>query len=147
MKASLQSSQRVVASLAGAGLLVAQCRHSPRLACEPPYRAAAAAAATPPIPSWWRRNVSWIYPLPIPRTLVKKDSIFAMGNIQSQRQDDARRIHALQPRIQKARGDMQALNEVAYQITSIMYGKGLTPQDRENFLAVRFIVEWIHALP
>lgn len=66
--------------------------------------------------------------------------MFGMGhNIQRQRQDDARLIHALQPKIKQARGDMQALNEIAHHITSIMYGKGLTPQDRENFLAVRFL--------
>ena len=90
-------------------------------------------------PSWLRRNVvSWVYPLPFPRPLIAKDPIFCDSTHRSglrQREHDAKILQALL-RNKPDNMDITTFNELAYQITAISYGKGLTPQDRENFLAV-----------
>ena len=126
MKALLQRSERILLAAPLAGFICID-------------RRTAVSSCETSTPSWLRRHVvSWVYPLPFPRPLVTKDSIFCDTTLQRglrQRECDAKLLLALlrdKPRTM----DITALNELAYQITAITYGKGLTPQDRENFLAV-----------
>jgi len=128
----------MIARLSVAGLVLERYNSNHLLLPSSPTAGCDAAAKPPSTPSWWRRHLSWIIALPIPRVLVKNDSVFVHGGL-VQRERDATRLRELllHPKVQQARTlrDMPALNEVAHQITCITYGKGLTPQDREDFLA------------
>ena len=100
--------------------------------------------APPPPPSWWRRTLSSMHlaSLPIPRTLLRQDPAFSDAQLRRglrKRQRDEQSLRSLQGKIQKAHqaGNNPELGRLFAQVTEIAYGKGVSPQQREDFLVVR----------
>ena len=82
--------------------------------------------------------------LPIPRLLTPRDPLFSYPELQRglrRRRHDETRLRELlsSPRLQEARAgqDQKRRNGLFEEVNELVYGKGVTPQSREDFL-IRF---------
>ena len=126
-------------------------RYQPAL-CEsnPPPRADQHASTTLiNVPSRGRRllNHLGIVNLPVPRILTPTDPIFSYPEMKAgirQRAGDEAKLRSLQTEAIEARnsGDTQRINAVFEKISSIAYGVGVKPQDREDFLVKYGCTGW-----
>jgi len=85
--------------------------------------------------------------LPTPRTLTLSDPLFSYTDLQrglKQRFKDENALRALQSEAVKARqsGDQEKIQLIFDRISSIAFGKGVTPQQREDFLAKYGCTGW-----
>jgi hypothetical protein len=92
-------------------------------------------------PSWLQKFLHQVNlaTLPIPRIIYPKDYAFndsTMRNGIRQRQRDEVELRKLALEIQKAKmkKDMNQMRELFDRVTEVAYGKGITPQIREDFL-------------
>jgi len=89
--------------------------------------------------------------LPFPRRLTPYDPAFRDAQMKKglrQRQKDERRLRELQLDIQQAHRDQdnEALRRLFDEVTGIAYGKGVTAQMREDFLARYGCTGWNQAI-
>ena len=102
----------------------------------------------PPTITWWNKTLATVYlsSLPLPRTLLPNDPAFSDSALRRgirQRLVDEAKLRELQHRIEEVQGTPRAQEEmqkIFAQVTEVAYGKGVTPQEREDFLAVGFLV-------
>lgn len=92
-----------------------------------------------PSPSLWRRLLIPIGILPLPRLLTKDDKAFQIPkHFLRKRQYDDERMRKLvagdAPKFQKGPNPQEQLEALRKEIFEIAYGKGVTPQMREDFL-------------
>jgi len=92
-----------------------------------------------PPPSLWRRLLIPIGILPLPRLLTKDDKAFQIPKrFLRKRQYDDERMRKLvaedAPKFQKGPNPQEQLEALRKEIFEIAYGKGVTPQMREDFL-------------
>ena len=85
--------------------------------------------------------------LPVPRVLTPTDPIFSYPEMKAgirQRARDEAKLRSLQTEAIEARnsGDTQRINAVFAKISSIAYGVGVKPQDREDFLVKHGCTGW-----
>ena len=85
--------------------------------------------------------------LPVPRVLTPTDPIFSYPEMKAgirQRARDEAKLRSLQTEAIEARnsGDTQRINAVFAKISSIAYGVGVKPQDREDFLVKYGCTGW-----
>ena len=85
--------------------------------------------------------------LPVPRVLTPTDPIFCYPEMKAgirQRARDEAKLRSLQTEAIEARnsGDTQRINAVFAKISSIAYGVGVKPQDREDFLVKYGCTGW-----
>lgn len=88
-----------------------------------------------------------IMSLPTPRALTPSDPLFSYTDLQrglKQRSKDENSLRALQAEAVTARqsGDQEKIQQIFDKISSIAFGKGVTPQQRENFLAKYGCTGW-----
>lgn len=107
---------------------------------ETPPPSSAKVSTEAPYPSWTRRTLAAISlaSLPLPRIIVKNDPDLSLTRRQQrERQRDERAVHKLQQQFALAasNGDRKAAGEALKAVFEIMYGKGIRPQDRQDFLA------------
>jgi hypothetical protein len=107
-------------------------------------------AALPKTPSWIRRNVlapAGILPLPVPRVLTPADPALKLPRwCVRQRQHDERRMRALVELAPTLRGDPERLKALGEEMFQVAYGKGVTPQIREDFLVRYGCTGWTQAI-
>jgi hypothetical protein len=73
--------------------------------------------------------------LPLPRIITPKDPALKLSNRYIQRRlRDETRLRDLLEQATSTRGNPQAIRELQDQLYEITYGKGITPQAREDFL-------------
>ena len=92
-------------------------------------------------------NYLGIVNLPLPRLLTPTDPIFSYPEMKAgirQRARDEAKLRSLQTEAIGARasGDTQRINAVFEKISSIAYGAGVKPQDREDFLVKYGCTGW-----
>ena len=99
----------------------------------------------PPTITWWNRTLATMYlsSLPLPRMLLPNDPAFSDSALRRglrQRELDEAKLRQIQQRFEQFRGkphNQEEENKLFAQVTEIAYGKGVTPQQREDFLVVR----------
>lgn len=80
--------------------------------------------------------------LPIPRRLLPNDPVFSDASLKRglrQRARDEKSLRALQEQVAKAvqeKRDMAHIKSLHEQFCEIAYGKGVSPQEREDFVIV-----------
>ena len=89
-------------------------------------------------PSWLRKNIlSWVgIPLPIPRVLTSSDPALKLPKrfLKSRTKDEELLRRLLEEKAPGIRGDPMKAQALGQEIFEITYGKGVTPQQREDFL-------------
>lgn len=93
--------------------------------------------ATIQSPSWIRKEVLARIgvPLPIPRVLTPADSALKLPKwCMARRNKDEERVIALLHSAPTLNGDREKMQKLGEQIFEVTYGKGVTPQIREDFL-------------
>lgn len=89
-------------------------------------------------PSWIRRNILAPIgvPLPIPRIITSTDPALKLPKryIDQRRKDEQQLRKLLIETGKQARGNPEKAKELGHAIFEITYGKGITPQQREDFL-------------
>lgn len=106
-------------------------------------------SSSPSVASRGRRLLNYlgIVNLPVPRLLTPTDPIFSYPEMKTgirQRARDEAKLRSLQTEAIGARasGDTQRINAVFEKISSIAYGAGVKPQDREDFLVKYGCTGW-----
>uniref|UniRef100_A0A7S0AKQ2 Uncharacterized protein n=1 Tax=Minutocellus polymorphus TaxID=265543 RepID=A0A7S0AKQ2_9STRA len=106
-------------------------------------------SSPPSVASRGRRFLNYlgIANLPVPRLLTPSDPIFSYPEMKAgirQRARDEAKLRSLQTEAIQARtsGDTQRINAVFEKISSIAYGVGVKPQDREDFLVKYGCTGW-----
>ena len=99
-------------------------------------------AAPAPTPTWIQRSLSAVYltSLPLPRNIMSGDPAFQDYQLKKgirERQRDEQRLRSLQVDIQKAHQsrDSDRIRKLFEKVTEVAYGKGVTAQIREDFIA------------
>lgn len=99
-------------------------------------------AAPAPTPTWIQRSLSAVYltSLPLPRNIMIGDPAFQDYQLKKgirERQRDEQRLRSLQVDIQKAHQsrDSDRIRKLFEKVTEVAYGKGVTAQIREDFIA------------
>lgn len=99
--------------------------------------------------SWWRRTLAAtrLVSLPLPRRLVRGDPAFEDGAFRrglQRRRRDEEALRALQSEAVQARNsrDPERIQAVFRKISAIAYGKGVTPQMREDFVVRHGCTGW-----
>jgi hypothetical protein len=94
-----------------------------------------------PSPSWLQKSLHRVYlgKLPIPRIIYPGDYAFNDSTLRNgirQRQHDEDELRKLSLEIQKAKlkQDMNQMRDIFERVSEVAYGKGVTPQIREDFL-------------
>ncbi|CAJ1966839.1 unnamed protein product [Cylindrotheca closterium] len=132
----------LVAGLATAVYLQRQTTNpaEKRVLCEAPGASADPSeqwkAPTKP-PSWIRKEVLARIgvPLPIPRVLTPADSALKLPKwCIARRNKDEEKVIALLNTAPTLKGDPEKIQKLGEQIFEVTYGKGVTPQIREDFL-------------
>lgn len=92
-------------------------------------------------PSRWRYLLSSLrlYSLPVPRLLTPKDPAFTYPELTRglrKREQDEKELAKLEKEAIQAKisGDVATIAKVVHKISDIAYGKGITPQMRQDFL-------------
>ena len=130
----------------------ALCESSSTTKVDQPRQVLSAPPSTsfsPSVASRGRRflNRLGIVDLPLPRLLTPTDPIFTYPEMKAgirQRARDEAKLRSLQTEAIAARasGDTQRINAVFEKISSIAYGVGVKPQDREDFLVKYGCTGW-----
>ena len=97
-----------------------------------------------PTPSRLRRTLAALHikALPLPRRLVPSDPVFSDSSLERglrQRERDESSLRELQQKVVKAvneKRETEYIRALHHQFCEIAYGKGVTPQMREDFLVV-----------
>jgi hypothetical protein len=105
-----------------------------------PYHNTVAAS----VPSKLRRTLAYfnLMELPTPRLLIPNDPVFSYPSLRrglKQRRLDEMQLKSLEKEAMDAAstGDPNNIAKVVTKMCEIAYGKGVTPQDRQDFLIVR----------
>lgn len=118
--------------------------------CEPmaDYRARKPSEDAP-TPTWFQKCLSSIYlgSLPLPRKITSGDPAFSDSKLRNgirQRDRDEQALRSLQLEIQRAQQsrDPQRIRQIFEKVTEIAYGKGVTAQIREDFIARHGCTGW-----
>lgn len=130
-----------------------RCESSQPQSCAQQNFPSVATSAPAPAPSWIRRYLSAIYltSLPLPRRLTRGDPAFQDSLLKQgirQRQQDEQKLRSLQAEIQKAqqKRDSEEIRRLFDRVTEIAFGKGVTPQLREDFVARYGCTGWTTAI-
>lgn len=106
---------------------------------ESPYHNTVAAS----VPSKLRRTLAYfnLMELPTPRQLIPNDPVFSYPSLRrglKQRRLDEIQLKSLEKEAMDAAniGDPKNIAKVVTKMCEIAYGKGVTPQDRQDFLIV-----------
>ena len=107
-------------------------------------------------PSWLRQQISGLVPLGFPRIPTKTDLELPRHVIQSRQKDDERLRNLYQKfgtvgrQSSHQHPPKEEMAQIMKQIYSILYGPGVSPQDRQDFLArygcTGYTAEILHAL-
>lgn len=103
---------------------------------------------TVPTPSRFRRTLAALHlkALPIPRRLIPNDPAFSDTSLKRglrQRARDEKSLRALQEQVAKAvqeKKDMAHIKSLHEQFCAIAYGRGVSPQEREDFVIVSTVL-------
>jgi len=123
---------------------------APKVAlCESPTKPPSPTIFVAPAPSRGRRLLHSLHlaDLPTPRLLTQQDPIFDYPSLRAglrQRAKDEKSLRSLGQEAMDARqsGDVDRINDIFAKISSIAYGKGVTPQEREDFLVRHGCTAW-----
>ncbi len=103
-----------------------------------------------PSPSWLRRTLASLHltSLPMPRRLLPSDSVFNDSTLQQglrrrERDEEALRVLQLEAIAASENRDPEAVRVVYHKICEIAFGKGVTPQIREDFVMVRKYLQYV----
>lgn len=98
------------------------------------------------VPSTFRRALAYFHlmRLPIPRILIPNDPAFTYPSLRKglrQRRLDEIQLKNLEKEATDAAktGDPQRIAQVVTKMCDIAYGKGVSPQDRQDFLIVKLL--------
>eukprot|EP00934_Nitzschia_sp_Nitz4_P005133 Nitzschia sp. Nitz4//scaffold33_size148984//18599//19693//NITZ4_002912-RA/size148984-processed-gene-0.123-mRNA-1//1//CDS//3329548379//5123//frame0 len=100
-------------------------------------------------PSWWRRNLLAPIgvPLPLPRLLTPNDPALRLANKHiKQRERDEQKMRELLEKAPSFQGNPEKLKALGEELFEVTYGKGVTAQQREDFLLQYGCTGWTDAV-